>query len=975
MEFTGERFIPGAGSEELSVEHYTRYQFARQFAFGKRVLDAACGSGYGSKILAEEAKEVYGIDISSEAVAYAKEEYGAENIVFSQASIAKLPFQDNFFDLIVSYETLEHVDEDTQNTFLHEIRRTLTPGGILVMSTPNRDIYDKRGENDFHVHELSFHEFEGFLRGAFRHVYFFSQVWELSNGILNRKDSIATASGGLLPEGADYLIAVCSDTEITGIQSRVTVREDGKYAQLMEWAIDNHNRNEINVRRIAEVTEKNEQLTGIIKSLTESEQKLNAQLTEKNAKVLEFEQLKQSRSWRLLETMWKVRDVLIPYGSYRRQIAKKLVKDPSHILSLFKPLTIPDCSDPTVSIVIPAYNQFGYTYGCIRSIIENSGDVPYEVILADDCSTDLTRIIHHVVHGLHVVRNKENLRFLRNCNHAAKSARGKYILFLNNDTEVQKYWLIHLVKLIESADDIGMVGSKLVYPDGRLQEAGGIIWRDGTGWNYGRGGDPNASEYNYVKEVDYISGAAIMIRRSLWEEIGGFDERFAPAYCEDSDLAFEVRKHGYRVMYQPLSTVIHFEGVSNGTDLSAGQKAYQIANQKKLYEKWKTTLNVQHFPVATDVFHARDRSREKETILFIDHYVPTFDKDAGSRTIYQYLDLLCKMGYHVVFIGDNFASLQPYTSILQQMGIEVLYGPFYENNWRAWIKNNGYAIDVAFLNRPYVAERYIDSVRELTNARIIYNVCDLTFVRKRKEYEITGNPAELEASEASKKTELAMIEKADVSFTLSADEKRIIDEYFPSEKSVVAPINVYSDFQEKLPERTNTKDLLFVGGFNHNPNVDAVLWFCSEVLPDIIKEIPDIIIRVAGSYPPIEVLKLASEHVYIEGYVTDEKLEDLYKQSRICVIPLRFGAGVKGKTIEAMYRGIPIVTTSTGIEGLPDIQECLTPYDDAESFANEVVRIYRHGAQEQTEKNYQYVREHFSEERVRDFFLQEFRGK
>ena len=259
-------------------------------------------------------------------------------------------------------------------------------------------------------------------------------------------------------------------------------------------------------------------------------------------------------------------------------------------------LVIPKTETPLVSIVIPAYNQVAYTYACIRSVIAETDfdETPYEIILADDVSTDATVEIGTYIDGLIISRNSSNMGFLKNCNQAALKARGRYILFLNNDTKVHKYWLSSLTELAASDESIGMVGAKLVYPDGRLQEAGGIIWSDASGWNYGRLDDPSKPEYNYVKDVDYISGAAIMIKTGLWKEIGGFDEYFAPAYCEDSDLAFEVRKHGKRVVYQPRSVVTHFEGISNGTDVQGtGLKRYQLVNQDKFRTKWAAELKLQ----------------------------------------------------------------------------------------------------------------------------------------------------------------------------------------------------------------------------------------------------------------------------------------------------------------------------------------------------------------------------------------------
>lgn len=293
----------------------------------------------------------------------------------------------------------------------------------------------------------------------------------------------------------------------------------------------------------------------------------------------------------------------------------------------YKTRPLPQADSPLVSIVIPVYNQFDYTYKCILSVINTVRDVTYEIIIGDDMSTDKTKNIRKYFPEIIVSINESDHGFLMNCNRAAKLARGKYICFLNNDTQVQEGWLSNLVRLIESDEKIGMVGSKLVYPNGLLQEAGGIIWSDANGCNFGRGKDPEMPEYNYVKEVDYISGASIMIRMSLWNEIGGFDERYKPAYYEDSDLAFEVRKHGYKVMYQPESVAVHFEGVSNGTDLNSGLKKYQVENREKFAAKWSSELKAQYPNPSKIAMMARERNLGKKSILMIDHYVPTFDKD------------------------------------------------------------------------------------------------------------------------------------------------------------------------------------------------------------------------------------------------------------------------------------------------------------------------------------------------------------
>lgn len=606
-------------------------------------------------------------------------------------------------------------------------------------------------------------------------------------------------------------------------------------------------------------------------------------------------------------------------------------------------INFPYVENPKVSIIIPVYNQVHYTYACLVSILENTGEFDYEIIIADDVSTDATKEIDKFVTGLVIARNESNQGFLKNCNNAAKKARGEYIFFLNNDTTVQKDWLPPLIRLLESDKSIGMVGSKLIYPDGRLQEAGGIIWSDGSGWNYGRCDDPNKPEYNYVRDVDYISGAAIMLSRKLWEDIGGFDERYAPAYCEDSDLAFEVRKRGLRVVYQPLSVVTHFEGVSNGTDVNGtGLKRYQVENNKKLQEKWSEEFKNQYDNVGVpNAFRARERSRGKKVILFVDHYVPTFDKDAGSKTTFQYIKMFIERGYVVKFLPDNFAKSEPYTSILEQMGVEVLYGNEMRTNIFEWIENNQANIDIAYLNRPHIATKYIDFIKEKTDIKVIYYGHDLHFLRERREYELTGDVERKNASAYWKSMELDLMRKARISYYPSNVEVDYIHTFDKKINAKAITAYVFEKFGNIDYNPDIREGVLFVGGFSHPPNADALKYFLDNMWDEIYAQIKAPF-YIVGSNATDEIKALHNEAkgIIFKGFVSEEELKELYEKVRLVVVPLRYGAGVKGKVIEALYYNDPVITTSVGAEGIDNSYNQMLVADEPGDFVEKCVNLY-----------------------------------
>ena len=621
----------------------------------------------------------------------------------------------------------------------------------------------------------------------------------------------------------------------------------------------------------------------------------------------------------------------------------KLLKLNSNLNNIndYEKIIFNDIPNPLVSIIIPVYNQFNYTYNCLKSIYNNSGNkISYEIIIADDCSDDITTNINAIISNITIVKTPTNLRFLKNCNNAAKFAKGKYILFLNNDTQVQKKWLAPLVELIEIDEKIGAVGSKILLENGLILEAVGVIWKDALAWNYGRSDDPSLPEYNYVKEVDYLSGAALMLRKSIWEELGGFDELYAPSYYEDPDLCFSIRKMGYKVMYQPLSVVIHFEGISNGTDTSKGLKQYQILNQKKFFQKWQYILENEHFTKDTDIFLARDRSKNKKTILIIDNYVPQYDKDAGSRTIFHYIKLFLNIGFNIKFIDDTFCKNEPYTTILEQLGIEVLYGFYYSKNWKLWLKNNAKYIDFVFLSRPHISLKYIDIIKKYTKAKIFYYGHDLRFLREKREYEFKHDKNLFKSYNKWKNTEFDLMNKADISYYPSQVEVNEIKSIDLTIKVKAIPAYLFEKLPRKEKDFSNTKDIMFIGGFLHNPNIDGVQWYIKEIYPILNKIRPEIKTYIIGSNVPKELMKLDYNNVIVTGYITDEQLNFYYKNCRLSIAPLRYGAGVKGKVIEAMHNQIPVVTTTIGAEGINDAENCLFIQNDPVCFAEEIIRVY-----------------------------------
>ncbi len=603
--------------------------------------------------------------------------------------------------------------------------------------------------------------------------------------------------------------------------------------------------------------------------------------------------------------------------------------------------------EPKVSIIIPVYNQVAYTLACVTSLYESNPSTTFEVIIADDCSIDRTReVFKEFSPWIKMVRTSGNLGFLRNCNHAAKTAKGVFIAILNNDMVVLPGWLDEIMDTFAMHPDCGICGSKLLNLDGTLQEAGGIFWKDGSAWNYGRNKNPGQPEFNYVRRTDYCSGCSLCLSKRHWEALDGFDEIYDRAYCEDSDLSFRMRGQlGLETYYQPFSVGIHLEGVTHGTDTTQGEKSYQIANQKKFFLRWKKDLEKEHQANGTNVCRARGRTLARKTVLLADHYIPEPDKDAGSRTMSNFIELFLEKGVDIVIWPHNKNYISKYAKYFQKKGALVLYQ--WENpiEFETCLSEYKDLVDAAFFSRPPVFDDLILKWRKHSTVPVFFYGHDIHHLRLGKVAE--KNPQCI--STKVQDLEIEIIEKrvwqiADTIFYPAQFEVDYVKEFLlgTNAKAQVQYLPAYAyttSVKKSLGNPSLRQGLLFVGGFGHSPNVEGVMWFLNEVWPTLLKWKKDIHFFCVGSSTPKAIQDLASQNISILGHINDRELAAMYRKVRVVVAPLLVGGGIKGKVVEAMNWGIPVVTTSVGAQGLEEEREALLPVDEPEQFGREIINL------------------------------------
>lgn len=1065
LEFTGER-MTGQMEGQIEFEHYHRYCLARDYCVNRDVLDIASGEGYGSALLAGVAASVVGVEIDPDAVRHATANYQLPNLHFTQGDAQRIPVADHSMDVVVSFETLEHLPD--QASFILEIKRVLRPDGLLVVSTPDRAVYSAPGSdpNPYHTLELTASQFDAFLGAHFARYRVLSQRPVLGSIVASdemrwrsyerRSRDVIEASSGLAR--AHYLIGFASNAELPLLPSSVyldwrrvhAVMEDslarppleqrivelrsqlgiaearadkvpaleqqigvfeGQIAELRnqlsvaEAGADKVPALEQQIRafegQIAELRNQldiaeagADKVPALEQQIVEFERQIADLHSQRDTAVSQLEEMRDNyeaivndATWRIMRpirsfrrknprltrditrvsnVVWWILTLQIGYHikewHHRRRLRRAARKarqaalvqspvvqssvDQSSVVppSVVQPsvecqlpapevsqaaertrdlrrafldwhgsaaIYFPPVEHPKVSVVIPVYKGLQALEDCLRSLAAHLETEPaFEVILVDDCPAEPVLWTIPESGGLRKISNSENLGFLLTCNRGAAVARGEYLCFLNSDTIVSARWLRSLVETLEGVPDAGLAGSMLLNVDGTIQDAGWRIMRNGWGHSIGRNGDPRTGSYTYRREVDCVTGASFAIRRSVFEGVGGFDQDYAPAFYEEFDLAFRLKRNGLKTIYEPRSRVLHLGSASYGPEL---RDRLSSLNHGKFIQRFAAEL--EHQPDAiSDEFALMDMSGARPTILVIDNDVPRPDRHAGDVTMSQYLGMLVSSGWRVVFGPVKGRADGSTAEAVENLGIELIRPPV---TIEQWLADHGDHVRKVWIARPEIASEFLDVLRSRTTAQIVYYTHDLHSVRMEREAALRNDPALREEADSMRELERNIFRSVDRVSSPSPDEYNTIRTLAPDVPISTIPPYFYkdSDILHYGPEHfAALRDIVFIGGFPHIPNVDAALFIAHEIMPLVWKEKPEARLLLVGYNPPPEVLGLAGERVIVTGQVP--KIEPYFAGARVMLAALRYGAGLKGKVVEAMRLGVPVVTTPIGAEGI-----------------------------------------------------------
>ena len=606
--------------------------------------------------------------------------------------------------------------------------------------------------------------------------------------------------------------------------------------------------------------------------------------------------------------------------------------------------------EPRVSVFVLTQKDPGLLAGCLTSLAEHlPASVPAEVlVLCNGASAEVVTFMQRQVAGARVFVSPVNLGFGGGNNKLAREARGELLLLLNDDAEVEPGWLEPLVQTLDEHPRAAAVGSRILFPDGRVQEAGSVLFDDASTAPVGRGLPAGSGAWAFRRTVDFTSANSLLLRASAYQQVGGFDEGYYPAYYEDLDLALALREAGWSWLYDGRSRIRHQESASTTTHY----KHWLFArNVERVRRKWAGQLERQlprpagggpDGPEPATLLPAIALARGgPPRVLVVDDLLPLPGLGAGAVLMHE-LALQAGLDRYALSIAATKHPGADPTSVAG-LGFEVV-----EEDLEAHLADPARRYDAVVVCRP---SNY-DPVAPLLaahqpQAAVVY-VAEALFSR-RLDREADLLPPEQGERAAQLRAEAAQTRAVEERIVRSVDRVAAVS---VTEAEVLravpgsAPVDAVAPLQPDVritPEAlADRSELGFVASWTargHTPNSDAFWWLAREVLPHVLAPVPWTRLRVTGANPPEDIAAVAGPHIDLTGFLPE--LRPLYSRLRVVVAPDRFGAGLKIKTLEALQHGVPVVATTIGAQGIavPDGIAPMVVTDDPVEFAAAVVRL------------------------------------
>jgi GT2 family glycosyltransferase len=595
---------------------------------------------------------------------------------------------------------------------------------------------------------------------------------------------------------------------------------------------------------------------------------------------------------------------------------------------------------PAVSIVILTRHRPQRLERCLAALARLPDPLSREIlILLNGADADVRAMLDERVTHVRVLESAVNLGFAGGCNMAAAVATGRYLVFLNDDTEVEAGWLQSLVEVADLDPRVGAVGSCILFHDGSVQEAGSIIWRDGSTMAVGRGEPPESPSVSFVHQVDYCSACSLLVRRDAWNEVGGFCEDYFPAYYEDVDFCLSIRALGYRVLYAPRSRVRHDEGGSSDPAFRVFLHRYQ---RRRFRQRWGHVLQEFEPPnpesvaaVRRAAFRARGCPRR---LLVIDDRLPDPTIGSGFGRMWDAVVELAEAGYAVSVWPSH--GVNETVRALGLRGVEIIPGRL-----ESHLPEPSVLYDTVVISRPHNFARYEALVRECQPHSVLVYDAEAVYHRRieRNAKLISGEPQATglaDHAKAMRALETSVRARADFVTCVSPAEEAFFRSTEGTAPIALVPLTLRGAlFTERRHEERS--GIAFVAGWlggSDSPNGDSLTWFMSQVMPLVARSLPTCRLTVTGDCPR-ELMEQFGEWAVFPGRVPN--LATVYESVRVAVVPTRYGAGVKTKTVEALQYGVPVVATTIGAEGLAaQSPDAVVIADDPVLFAERVVSLH-----------------------------------